>query len=440
MSNDLDSDLAAISVVKSAELLEVAQSSRDLNLITNEVLGSANKVEAIKDLLLNKQPHELSPEDAIEIDGQLSELRVITTDGSDVEFNATRVEGAEAFGLTLRPSVFIASRVAACEGFLDNVVESTKTFTKTIAAKFQEAYTLVTEDAESLVERFRLIDTATKQLKQFPQGLERFNLSARLYNLLKVNGEVKEDWYNQILNLYKTTTALTINYYDYSEKELTQIMSVFSGFEGLQTDDQVIAQLMKTSVILNNPGFKECKVDISPRNVPWLRVMRSVNLMGDRHLVDTRWKTPLKVDSTKAIDDWFDSRITDIGVRLNKRETADFLDIEQEIDTLSSDTIKHVSQLSVKLLESWLQVCQKANKHRINDRDYEEIGDNILKLECDPVLKQRVLAMYSMLVRKNQQDLLNITSDFTRYLVLTLNAVAGLCNDTINFVKEGKNE
>lgn len=440
MSNNLDDDLAAISVVKSSEILELAASSRDLNLITNEVLGSANKVEAIKELLENKLPHELTAEDAIEIDGKLSELRVIDTSNDGVEFNSERVEGAEAFGLTLRPSKFIASRVAACESFLDTITESTKNFTKSIANKFQETYTLVTEDADSLAERFRIINNANKELKSFPAGLEQFNLSSRLFNLLKVNGEVKEDWQQQLLNLYKTTTALTTNYYDYSEKELTLIMSIFAGFEGLQTDEEVIAQLMKTSSILNSSGFKECKIDISNRNIPWLRVTRSVNLMGDRHLVDTRWKNPIKIDSTKTIDDWFDSRITDIGVRLNKRETADFLDIEQQIDTLSSEEIKHISALSVKLLESWLQVCSKASKHRINERDYEEIGDGILKLECDPVLKHRVMAMFSMLVRKNQQDLLNITSDFTRYLVLTMNAVAGLCNDTINFVKEGKNE
>jgi len=45
------------------------------------------------------------------------------------------------------------------------------------------------------------------------------------------------------------------------------------------------------------------------------------------------------------------------------------------------------------------------------------------------------MAMYSMSVRKNQQDLVNVNTDFTRYLVITLNAIASLCNASINYAK-----
>lgn len=438
MTDTLDQQMAAISVVKSAELMGMAEDSRELNMITNQVMSSTNRVQEIKEILEHKQNHEITPEDAITIDGELSQLKVFDVDGSDVVYNEHRVAGAEAFGYTLRPSEFRASRIAACESFLTEALESAKAFTKRLVQTFQDAYTLAVEDTESLIERFKLIERASKDLGAFEDGLERFNLSARLFNLLKVNGEVKEDWQTQILNLFKTTSALTGNYYDYSEKELTQIMAFFSRFEGVDNEDQITSQLMLSGSILNTVPFRECKIDVSDKNIPWLRKLRSVELMGGRYLVDTRWKNPLKITDLKAIDDWFDSRINDIGVRLNKRDSIDFIDKEQEIDTFGSETIRHVCQLSIKILESWLSICQKANKHRISERDYESIGEAISAMPVEDAAKHRVMAMYSMLVRKNQQDLLNICSDFTRYLVVTLNAIASLCNDSINYAKSVK--
>ena len=160
--------------------------------------------------------------------------------------------------------------------------------------------------------------------------------------------------------------------------------------------------------------------------------------MGGRYLIDTRWKEPLKIKDVKTIDDWFDSRINDVGVRLNKRDTENYIDIEQEIKTFGSDTVNHICQVAIKILEAWLVICQKTNKHRISERDFESIGDSILSMDINEVDKHRILAMYTLLVRKNQQDLLDVCSDFTRYLVITLNAIASLCNDSINFVKSVK--
>lgn len=435
---DLNEQLAAISVVKSTELMEMATDSRELNNITNQVLSSSNRVMEIKDLLEQKANHEISPEDAITIDGQLSELKVINVEDGEVTYNEHRVAGAEAFGLTLRPSEFRASRIAACENFLSEALESAKVFTKRLVQTFQDAYTLAVEDTESLIQRFKMIERASKDLGSFDDGLERFRLSARLFNLLKVNSEVREDWYDQILSLYKTSSALTGNYYDYSEKELTQIMAFFSRFEGMTEEYQITSHLMLAGNILNSPPFRECKFDVSDKKVPWLRSLRSVELMGGRYLIDTRWKEPLKIRDIKTIDDWFDSRIQDIGVRLNKRDSIDFIDREQEIDTFGSDTIRHICQISIKILESWLAICQKANKHRISERDFESIGDAINAMPVEGTEKHRVMAMYSLLVRKNQQDLLDICSDFTRYLVITLNAIASLCNDSINYAKSVK--
>lgn len=438
MTDTLDQQMAAISVVKSAELMGMAEDSRELNMITNQVMSSTNRVQEIKEILEHKQNHEITPEDAITIDGELSQLKVFDVEGGEVVYNEHRVAGAESFGYTLRPSEFRASRIAACESFLNDALESAKNFTKRLVQTFQDAYTLAVEDTESLIQRFKIIERACKELGPFEDGLERFNLSPRLFNLLKVNSEVREDWYDQILSLFKTSSALTGNYYDYSEKELTQIMAFFGRFEGLTSEEQINTQLVQAGPILNAVPFRECKIDISDKNTPWLRQLRSVELMGGRFLVDTRWKNPLKVNDVKSIDDWFDSRVNDIGVRLNKRDTADFIDREQEIDTFGSETIRHICQLSIKILESWLSICQKANKHRISERDFESIGDAINSMPVDGAAKHRVMAMYSMLVRKNQQDLLNICSDFTRYLVITLNAIASLCNDSINYAKSVK--
>jgi len=438
MTTELDEQMAAISVVKSLELMETVKDSRDLNNITNQVLGSTNRVQEIKTLLENTPDHQISPEDAVTIDGELSQLNVVNIDEGEVAYNAHRVAGAEELGRTLRPSQFRLTRIAACESFLSDSLDNAKVFTKRLVQNFHDAYILAVEDTESLIKRFRMIERASKDLGEFNDGLERFNLSARLFNLLKVQSEVKEDWYNQILNLFKTTSALSNNYYDFSEKELTQIMAFFSRFESVTTDEEATAILMQVGPLLNVPAFRECKIDISDKNVPWLRKLRSVELMGGRFLVDTRWKDPIKVKDVKTIDDWFDSRIQDLGVRFNKRDSIDFIDMEQEINTFGSETIRHVCAISIKILENWLVICNKAIKHRVAERDYEIIGNNLTKMPISDSDKHRILAMYSMIVRKNQQDLLDLNADFTRYLVITLNAIASLCNDSINFAKSVK--
>jgi len=435
MTTELDEQMAAISVVKSLELMETVKDSRDLNNITNQVLSSSNRVQEIKNLLENTEDHQISPEDAITIDGELSDLKVVEIDDGHITYNAHRVAGAESFGRTIRPKDYRLTRIAACESFLSDTLETAKVFTKRLGQNFHDAYTLAVEDTESLITRFKMIDRALKDMGDFKDGLEQFNLSARLFNLLKVQGQVKEDWQNQITNLFKTTSALTNNYYDYSEKELTQIMAFFSRFEGVSSDEEATQILMQVGPLLNVPAFRECKIDISDKNVPWLRQLRSVELMGGRYLIDTRWKDPIKVKDVKTIDDWFDSRVQDLGVRFNKRESANFIDQEQLINTFGAATIRHICQISIQILENWLKICNKAIKHRISERDYEIVGSNLTKMPINESNKHRVMAMYSMIVRKNQQDLLDLNADFTRYLVITLNAIASLCNDSINFAK-----
>lgn len=435
MPDNLNEQLGAISVVKSTQLMELATDSRELNQISNQVMSSANKVAEIKTLLESKADHELTQEDAVDIDQRLSDLNVIDIEGSDVVFNEQRVMGAECLGLTLRPSTYRLERIAACEGFLTNVLETTKVYTKRLVQSFHEAYTLAFEDTESLIHRFKVIDKASKDVGNFADGLEQFNISSRVVNLLKVNGVVKEDWREQILGLYKTASALTHNYYDHAERELNQIMAYFAGFESMKTEEDVTAYFFKAGPVMNPNPFKECKTPLVDKEQHHNIVsFRSVELMGGRYLIDRRFKNPIKVTSLYAIDDWFDYRISNVGVRLNKRDTITDGDREQEINTFGSNTINHICALSIKTLEEWQKTCQKANKHRIAERDFESIGDILTKLPGGDNA-QRAMAMYTMLVRKNQQDLLDVTSDFTRYLVLTLNAIASLCNDSINYAK-----
>lgn len=433
--NELEAQLAAISVVKSVELMDTVTDSRELNYLTNQVLDSVNRVNAVKTLLENKEDKEISPEDAVDIDHQLSELKVVEIDGDGIIFNAERVQGAEHFSRTLRPKDYRLTRIAACESFLSEAITTARNFTKQLIQNFANAYTLAVEDTESLIQRFKLIDKAVNELKPFNDGIEQFNLSPRLFNLLKVNNSVKEDWTNQIDNLSKTTIALTSNYYDYAEKELTQIMAYFGQFEGQTEETKITGMLLQSGSLLNTRPFPECKIDISDRKTDWLTSRRSVELMGGRYLIDTRWTTPLKIDSTKTIDDWFDSRIKDLGTRLNPRDGIQFTDKEQLIKTFGTKTISHICQTAIRILERWLAICSKVNKHRIGERDYEYIDQALNELPVDNVMKTRLRNMYSTLVRKNQQDLLNICSDFTRYLVITLNAIASLCNDSINFAQ-----
>lgn len=435
MSDTIQAQIAATTAENSVTVMELAEESASFNKATNEVLTSFGTVLAAKERLEAMHDHELTAEDATAIDHQLGELNVVTVEEGDIVYNEHRVMGAENLGIDLRPRDFRLTRIAACEGFLNSALETVKVFSKRLVQNFHDAYTLAVEDTESLITRFKMIERANKDLGEFKDGLERFNLSSRLFNLLKVSSEVKEDWTTQIMNLHKTTSALTSNYYDYSDRELTAIMAFFSRFDDVTSDEEAVAILMTSGSILNTTPFRECKIDISDKQVPWLRKLRSVELMGGRYLIDTRWKDPLKIRDVRTIDDWFDSRVNDLGVRLNKRETIDYIDTEQEINTFGSKTINGICQLSIKILENWLTVCQRANKHRVSDRDYESIGNMLSNLPISSGDKHRIMAMYSMSVRKNQQDLVNLNADFTRYIVVTMNAIASLCNDSINYAK-----
>lgn len=439
--SDLDAQMAAINPVKSAEIVSMAKTNADLNRVSNEIISSANRVAAVKQILEDKQDYEITPDMAQEIDSTLMSVNALTVENGEVVYQSLEapvtIAGVEELGLTMRASEYRMTRIAACEGYLDGAIERVKVFTAKLVQNFHDTYVLTVEDTSSLIARFRAVEREAAKYGTFKDGLEKFQISSRLFNLLKVNNEVKENWRDQILNLYKSSSALTSNYYAYAEAELTEIMAYFANFEGT-VGDEIIPKMLGVSRLINYPSFRECKIPVTAGQSSWLKVNRSVELMGGRYLLDTRYKEPVKIESVHSIDDWFDSRIDTIGVKFNKRDYDEYVDQVAEIDTFGSDTIRHICALAIKSLEAWLTICQKANRHRIGERDYERIGDMLEKLDIPGEHKSRVLAMYTMLVRRNQQELLTIVADFTRYQIIALNSLASLCNDSINYIKDTK--
>lgn len=413
-------EMAAISAVHSAELVEMAGSASELNRIQTQLTESRDRVGTVKQLLQSVQPHEVTTDLAKSIDNQMSRLDVLSVNGDDVQ-------GVEALGLSLLPADYLKQRIKGCEGFLDSFSQKLNLITREIGTKFKDAYVLLAETHESLETRIKALETDLQAMGKFGAGTSEINLGYRLYNLFQVNREIREDWVNQLGKVSNTVGGLSSNYYVNAKTNMNTILSYFGGFEGLD-EDKATARYLEYPISIPSIRFKECSFPDKTRRENYVKYYVSVEMMGGRYFMDSRQTDPrLHPGTIDEVNTYIDTYLEVDGVAFNDKPDREFSDLKHTVKSLGSDEIKEIIKQMRAILKNWEKIYVDGDKYKLADRDFEGIYKSIQDADWDNQFKHYVLAAFSATVRKHQDELLQLRSRVNAYLVFLINGMVEFC-------------
>lgn len=423
MYNDnelLNAEMAAISVVKSAELVDLVSDTNQLNKLQNSLDQSKDSVLDVQKILNSTEPADVTLPLADYVDRTLSRVGVLEVDGD-------AVKGVECLGLSLKPADYLKSRVNGCEGFLDSFVDDSAFIIKALASSIKDAFVILTETQTSLLSRLDDLQQDLAGAGKFPKGTEDLVLGVRLFNILQTGGKV-ENFIGQLEKVMKTINGLSTNYYINSKNNLNVIMSYFGGFDGIE-EYQAKERFLMLPKSINSTRFKECNIPNRDYRIGNISVMNSVELMGGRFFIDSRLKQPNL--NPKNVDDvgvYLEAHIENDRTYFNPRPAREYPDSNSYIKSLGSDEIKSIIKVLRDILKTWSVVYAEGDKHKMSSKEFTDIGDAILANDWeDKKFKHAVIAALGILVRTNQQELLEIRSNINTYLVYLVNGMVELC-------------
>lgn len=422
----LAAEMAAISAVKSTEIVAAASSAGELNAYQNKLDDSLDRVLDTQKTLRELEAFEVTPEIALDADQNLAKAGVVIplSEGMD------SVLGAESLGIQLMPKEYLFSRLAGCENFLGDFFKNSREVVQRIGANFKDAYIIFTESQDSLNKSLDLLENTIDTHPDFASNAS-FILEHRLYNLFKVNGKVDQDWTGNLTKLSRTIGGLSSNYYLNSKNVLQTTYSYFGGFSSLN-QAQALERINQLPISIPSIPFKECTYPNNVHGGQGLVSKQSVELMGGAYFYDVRQKE--RAGQTKTIDE-----VKDFLIRYEKfdrtgfENTADYSlkEVGSEIKALSSKEIKAVIKLLREILKDWAKIFENGEKFKILDNDYNDVVKGFLDTELEDDTKVMLAKWFSSIVRKNQMELLVIRASVSNYLTLIVNGLVDVCKDSV---------
>lgn len=421
-------EMAAISAVKSEEIVELARDVSDLNRFQNSLDASKDRVQTVKAILGGVQPHEVTPELAVAMDNQLAratDMVIPPVEGMDA------VVGAEALGITLMPQDYLFTRLAGCENFLNDFFKKSREVLVRMGASAKEAYILVTQTHDNLNTALDALEKSLEVSGNF-DAKETMLLGARQFNLFKVNGKVSEDWTGDLSKLSRSISGISNNYYLSSKNQLNSLMSYFGGFSDADAESGRDRYLLLPTVI-NHDRFKECTYPNKTLTTNAVTAKQSVELMGGAFFVDVRLNNPLRQRGADedVVGDFVQRHVDMEYAGFENSAEMTFPRYGNEIKTLSSGQIKAVIKHLREVLKEWKKVFEGGEKFKMSESDFNDISKGIYESSMPEELKDRALTAFSMLVRKNQMELMQLRVAVNSYLVLIVNGLIDLCHDSI---------
>lgn len=425
--DELAVEMAAISAVKSLELVELSKGTLNLSEYQTDLSETKDRVQMVKSTLQATEDHAVTPALATTLDTALARSEVVIPATNDLD----EVEGAEALGITLMPSQYRLTRLQGCESFMSDFFNKSREITIRIASQFKEGYILFTESQDSLE---RAIDHLEQQLNTVPtfdNKVENIRLGSRLFNLFQVNGKVSEDWAGDLTKLSRTIAGLSNNYYLNNKNALQATLSYFGGFADL-SEEQAKERLLMLPISIPSDRFKECSYPARTKSISTGTAKQSVELMGGAYFVDIRQDKPAKQPKTILEMEQYLERMLEVDRTYfeNNAEVV-FPKIGNEIKSFSSPKIKLIIKLLREVMKEWRKVFEGGERYKLAESDYVEITRGIYESNLTEETKDKVLHAFSTLVRKNQMELMSIRSAVNNYLTLIINGLIELSYDSI---------
>jgi len=424
----LATEMAAISAVKSEEIVNLVGTTSELDKFQDKLSESQDRVRLVKAVLGGVQPHEVTPELAAAMDNQLAravELEIPPAEGM------SSVEGSEALGYTLMPQDYIMTRLQGCENFMGDFYKKSREVATRIGAAVKETYILVMSSHDSLESAIEALESSINATPNF-NGDAKLVLGSREFNLFKVAGKISEDWGGELSKLSKSITGISNNYYLNSRNRLNTAMSYFGGFADADAESGEERFLMLPTALYNE-RFKDCSIPNREYTTSLVTAKQSVELMGGAYFLDIRLTNPQrgKLSSLDAAQDYLNLVLTQEKTGFENSAPMVFPKLGNEISTLGSGQIKMVVKHLREMIKEWRKVFDAAEKFKLVDNDYKDITTGIYESAMTEDLKDRALTAFGSVIRENQMEILNVRVAVNSYLVLLINALIDFCHNSI---------
>ncbi|MGL5418667.1 MAG: hypothetical protein ACRDA9_04360 [Plesiomonas shigelloides] len=428
----LDAELAKISIVKSAELTDLARDSSslvDFQNIINNTSGQVNLVEAI---LENSKPHEITPEIAQFCDTTLikAEVPLAPEDGPIPLEQA----GCEALGFTLSPQQYKELRVAGCESFLGEAMSASARLVKRFSANMKDQYLLLTESVDSLQKRLNGLSDLLDETPTIRYGSSDIEIGYRLYNLFKANNKLNEDWAGNFNKVVGTLRALSGNYSRTYSDNLNDIFAFFGGFDGITKDDAE-ARLYSIPLYLNDIVFRECSFVNRELSTTAVQVKTSIVLMGESFFMNgIRNKRQAACLDIQDVTFFVDDLTKNNFITFTSHQEADY-GKAPTVKCLGTNEIKNMIKLMNSAIIEVTKIHSGFDKLELGNTEYVNIVKAISRNEWDG-FEETVLRNFETLVMNRHNDFANIRAKVTNYLILLINGLIELCKLSIESAKQ----
>jgi hypothetical protein len=424
----LAAEMAAISTVKSAELVELAGNTGRLETFQNRLEDAKDKVEIVREILNETEAHEINPNIVADVDNYLAKAGVEIPYSNGYQ----EVLGAEDLGRRLCPLDFQMTRMMGVENFLGDFFRKVKQLSVQLGSEFRDFYLVLTQTVDSLEDQIDLTEKFLQRIPAFKAGTDEILLGVRLFNMFKIKDKVDEQWVSNVSKMNSTVGALANNYYLTSQKNLNETMAFFGGFAELN-DDQGTQRFLTLPKAIPSVRFKECSYPNKEASDNVVTAKQSVELMGGAYFLDTRLeKVNTEPKGLFELETYIEGYITHDMVGFQNNAPTIYPKIGTEIKTLSSEVIRSILKLMREILKSWRKSIEGQDSYKVNDAEFSEIMKGIYESQMSDSLKEKVRHAFSGIVRKNQSELLATRTSVSNYLVLVFNGLIEICNTSIS--------
>lgn len=413
----ISDQLAEISVVKSVDLVDNMDNQNGLITAFNQIESASNRALAVKSVLERTPVLGVTQTFGTIMDKQLERIGVMDDLADDVE-------GVEALGRTMHPSVYLQTRIAGCESFLNKAAQQTAKLLTLIGESVRNRYVLLVESNTSLQKRLSLLESELALKPPMKRGAKRLKITSNA-SLFVVNGTIRDDFAAQLEKVDKTIHSLVENYYKSNQWAVNDLLGVFGGFNGLsQPEAEDLFKSLPTK--LNGLIFDQCVYPNRALSNSEVKVRNSVELMGGRVFVNALVTArPARVKTPGEVIRWLDYYVANEYVKLEKLPKPDF-DTPPEIDSFSTVDIKAAIKLSRRILNDTATTFSDGDKYSIVGTDYTDITSMLSEADWDGDFKSSVLEAFNLLASKYNRELLTVRSQVVEYITLLINGYIGL--------------
>lgn len=410
----LNEEMASINVVTSPELAEQATEGRDLVRLQEDIQQSMDRVAAVKEVLTNTEPKDVTLLFGNIIDRQLERVGVRSFQ---------EVDGLESLGRGMTPRQYLDSRIAGCESFLTEFADWTKNITKSFLSDIVERLASIRQDHDSLVKKSNaLIEICKNQDTVFPKEHLKLGMANRV---LLINGKMPTDLVAQITRFAATTRAITTNFYRMNQANTNEIISYFGGFVG-KSEEEARQRLLMMPKALSKYQFKEAMFPVKEETDNVHSTRASVELMGDRRYFNSVLVHREALNGLNELSDWLELYRKYEVIELRKGERVE--EEQLELTGLDRSSVEKSLKLISGTLRDMETLFKEGDRYLVNGDEYRKLLAVVKDGEWDGDLKADIINSFTSLIMTRNSEQVKMRSDVVRYSTLVLMAVMNVCD------------